>query len=94
MTMKLRSIDYVTIAAAGLFIAFLLAMILFGGGCVSAPPGSHAGWSFSLVNIQLGGSQTTVDTQNNLVGTNITQRHTLGDAAVSDPTTVTLPVTP
>jgi len=75
MTMKLRSIDYVTIAAAGLFIAFLLAMILFGGGCVSAPPGSHAGWSFSLVNIQLGGSQTTVDILNNLQGTNITQRH-------------------
>ena len=68
-----------------------LIAVLAVAGCVSAPPGARAGWSVSLVSIQLGGSQTTVDTQNNLVGTNVTQRHTLGDAAVSDPTTVSLP---
>ena len=58
--------------------ALVLAMLM--SGCVSAPPGSHSGWSFSLVNItvQLGGSRTdpTIDTINT-VGPNGRQTHTL-----------------
>lgn len=64
-------------------------------GCVSAPPGSRAGWSVSLIQIQLGGTATTVETQNYLNGTNIVQRHSLPiDADVAAPTTITAPGLP
>jgi starvation-inducible outer membrane lipoprotein len=69
--------------------------LLLLAGCVSAPPGSRAGWSVSLIQIQLGGTATTVDTINNLQGTNIVQRHSLPiDANVAAPTTITPSVTP
>lgn len=65
-------------------------------GCVSAVPGSRAGWSFSLVNItvQLGGSRTdpAIDTLNNLEP-NATQTHTLPVTAdqTAGATSVSLP---
>lgn len=60
-----------------MILAGLALLALLAAGCVSAPPGARAGWSVSLVAIQLGGSQTTVETQNYVQGTNVTQRHSL-----------------
>lgn len=73
----------------------LLPMILLPlllSGCVSAPPGARAGWSISLISINLGGTHNQIDTHNTLTGTNIVQRHTLPiDATQSDPTTIAIP---
>jgi hypothetical protein len=55
----------------------VLSIALLAAGCVSAPPGSRAGWNVSLVSIQLGGTCNTVDTQNYMAGTNVVQTHTL-----------------
>ena len=39
MTMKLRTLDFITIAAVAILTALLLAMILFGGcGCANPIP--------------------------------------------------------
>lgn len=85
------------VSILGIFLICLLALgaMLSSCGCVSAPPGSRAGWSVSLVSIQLGGTSSTVDVQNYVQGTNVTQRHRLPmDIEATDPTTVSLPVVP
>jgi len=83
------------VSIIGIFLVFLLVMgaCLSSCGCVSAPPGSRAGISFSLVSIQLGGTQSSVDVLNYVQGTNVTQKHRLPmDLETSDPTTVSLPL--